>query len=412
MLAAVEQPALRVSVVIPTYNRAGYLREALASVFAQTLPPWEVIIVDDGSTDNTEQVIRDAARSVKFCQQAHKGVAEARNLGLENASGDLIAWLDSDDLWEPDFLAAIVPLLAQDASLDGVYTGITLIDTKGVRLREATRVEPPDMLYAALIRNNFLATPSIVARKACYDQAGGFDSQLRIAEDYDMWLRLARRHRVVGLPRPLVRIRVHASNTISDVDTFCQARLILVEKHFGALTGDSSTLSDASKVAYGYAYRAITTKYIESGQPTKGWPYLERAVALHPAILAQLDTFYELALGDQPRGYRGEATQEDIAANGAEMLRRMDILFASSSPPVQVLKGAAYGNAYLALAMLSEQAGDWSAARRYLIRAIRFHPRLLRDQLVMRRLFKLLLGQRLAGGLRRLSLGSISNKTA
>lgn len=401
MPAAVEQPSLRVSVIIPTYNRAGYLREALDSIFAQTLPPWEVIVIDDGSTDDTLQVVNNAPGPVRFYQQAHQGVAAARNLGLQNAAGDLIAWLDSDDLWEPEFLAAVVQLLAQDARLDGVYTGLTMIDADGAELRKAGRVESPDGLYQALVRDCFLATPSIVVKKTCYDQAGGFDPQFRVSEDYDMWLRLASRCRIMGISRPLVRIRVHATNTMADVDALAQARLALTKKHFGDLH-DDNTMSDASQAAYGYAFLSMALKYVEGRKAAEGWACLEKAVALHPATLKQLDTFYELALGDQPRGYRGEASLVDVNANGGEMLRRMDALFAAAGPDVQALKGQAYGNAYLALAMLSDQAGDWAAARRYLRKALRWHPALLRDRSVSRRLIKLSLGQRTANSLRRL----------
>ena len=382
---------LRVSVIIPTYNRAAYLREALASVFRQSLAPWEVIVVDDGSTDETYQVIQESPGAIRFYRQAHQGVATARNLGLEKATGDLVAWLDSDDLWEPTFLATVVSLLAQDRALDGAYTGITLIDSDGAPLGTSTRLEPPEELHNALVRDCFLAAPSVVARKKCYDQAGGFDPQFRISEDYDMWLRLARQFRIVGVPQPLVRIRVHTTNTMSDVDSLCKARLALARKHFGRL-GDISTLSDTVKAAYGYAFRSIALKYIETGQPTNGWAYLEQAVALHPPILERLDTFYELACGDQPRGYRGQADLLDIAANGADMLRRLDALFATAKQPVRALRGAAYGNAYLALGMLSDQAGDWAAARRYMLQAACHNPRLLSRSFV-RRLLKVGLGK-------------------
>lgn len=384
----------RVSVIIPTYNRAGYLREALVSIFNQTLPPWEVIVVNDGSTDNTDQVIRDAKGSVLVHRQDHRGVAAARNLGLTHARGDLIAWLDSDDLWEPDFLATVVPLLAQDLGLDGVYTGITMIDAQGTALRTSGRIEPPAALYDALVRDCFLATPSLVIRKKCYDQTGGFDPELRISEDYDMWLNLARRCRIEGISRPLVRIRVHGSNTMSDVDTACAARLRLTERHFGRLEGDGSHLAPAARVAYAYAFRSIALQYLEGGRPDSGWPYLAKAAALHPPILARLDTFYELALGDQSRGNRGDATSLDLAANGADMLHGLDSLFESAGAPVKTQRDSAYGNAYLALGMLADQAGEWAAARCYLLRAVGSNPRLLRDGSVMRRLAKVTAGHR------------------
>jgi glycosyltransferase involved in cell wall biosynthesis len=404
MPSTVEQVALKVSVIIPTYNRAGYLREALDSVFNQSLLPWEVIVVDDGSTDDTRQVIQNASMPVRYFEQAHCGVASARNLGLENATGDLVAWLDSDDLWEVDFLETVVSFLAQDETLDGVYTGITMIDAEGVQLGSLTRIEPPDMLYEALIRSSFLATPTVVVKKVCYDRVGGFDPQLHIAEDYDMWLRLTGEFRLAGIPRPLARIRVHATNTMSNIDVQCQARLTLLHKHFGVSQTNENALPEKSRTAYGYAYRAIATQYIESGQPDRGWSYLMKAATLHPPILEELDTFYELALGDQPRGYRGDVTRLDITANGIEMLHRLDVLFDSAGVDIQVLRGTAYGNAHLALAMLSDQAGQWGAARRNMLRAMRACPRLLCQSSTMRRLTKLFIGKSMVSWLRRLTL--------
>lgn len=401
MPGTIEHPDLKVSVIIPTYNRAGYLREALDSVFRQSLAPWEIIVVDDGSTDDTDQVIHDALMPVRYFKQDHCGVAVARNLGLENAMGDLVAWLDSDDLWEPDFLATVVPLFAQDQTLGGVYTGIMMIDADGVWLGTSLCSEPPDRLYAQLIRGNFLATPSVVVRKACYDQIGGFDVELRISEDYDMWLRLTERFQFVGIPQPLVAIRVHATNTMADIDTFCQARLTLLKKRFGVLQNNARISPENSRIAYGYTYRTIATKYVENGQPELGWSHLMKAVVHHPRILAQSDTFYELALGTQPRGYRGDVARLDIVANGTEMLSRLEVLFASANvAEVQALRGIAFGNAYLVLAMLSDQAGQWRPARRYILRSLRSYPAFVFRPGFVRRLAKLLLGKHLINWLR------------
>ncbi len=150
--------------------------------------------------------------------------------------------------------------------------------------------------------------------------------------------------------------------------------------------------------AYGFAYRSTAWGYLQQGQPDEAWRYLARAASTYPPILERLDTFYELACGDQPRGYRGQADRLDIQTNGAEMLQRLAALFAAD-PSLRALEGVAYGNAYLALAMLSDQAGDWATARRYLWQAARRHPGLLSPSF-LRRLLKLSAGKRLVGFLR------------
>ncbi len=375
-----------ISVIIPTYNRAGYLSQAITSILQQTLPPTEIIVVDDGSKDETATIVRRMHGPIHLIRQTHRGVAAARNLGLQRARGQIIAWLDSDDMWEPDFLTVTVAALMSDASLGGVYTGILLIDAEGQPTGLATRTEPPETLYKALTRDNFIATPAMVVRKSCYDTVGNFDTQFLIAEDYDMWLRLSKQCRIQGIPRPLVRIRVHEANTMHNVDLFRDAHLALARKHFGD-----------SKTAYGYTLRTIALKYIEMGDEQQGWHFLMQAARYHPPILARLDTFYELACGHQPRGRRGRAAELNIESNASAMMHGLDALFDDASPEVLSMQPDAYGNAYLALAMLSDQAGRWGPARRYLLQAIRYHPALLRDRKIIRRMLKLIAGKRLTG---------------
>lgn len=396
----IEQSPLKVSVIIPTYDRADYLREALDSVFAQSYLPWEVIVVDDGSTDDTPAVVQSYGSRVRYVRHdQNRGISAARNSGLNAAQGDLIAWLDSDDLWEADFLATLVPLLMQDLTLDGVYTGITMVDANGVILGTSARIEKPRNLYDALVRDCFLTTPSIVVWKRCYDQVGDFDPQFRIAEDYDMWLRLASNFHIVGIPLPMVRIRIHATNTMADVDALCKARLAVARKHFGKFSNDS-VLTETSKVAFGYALRFIALKYIENAQPASGWPYLQKAAALHPAILERLDTFYELACGSQPRGYRGSANSLNIEANGVAMLEGLRKLFAEADPSLKPIRRTAFGKANLALCILSDQTGHWGKARRYMRQALSANPRLLLSYRVLRRFIKLCMGKKFVGMLK------------
>lgn len=404
MPRTVEHPDLKVSVIIPTYNRAYYLREALDSVFAQSLLPWEVIVVDDGSTDATPAVVQSYGSRVRYIRhEQNQRISAARNSGLKVAQGDVIAWLDSDDLWEPTFLATVISLLEADATFGAVYTGLSRINAVGEFLPQGSlTVVPPSDLYSVLVEDCFIQTSAFVARKKCFEQIGEFDTQFHICEDYDIFLRLASVCTIVGIPEPLVRYRVHGHNTVANTEAFCRYRLALTEKHFGLSEGDPATWSLAKRRAHGCAFRAAARKYIESKQQDEGWRYLARAVTICPELLNRLDTFYELACGDQAMGYRGKADMLDIAANGMEMVRRLDALFANAPKSVLILRRVAYGNAFLALAVLSDQAGDWKAARGYLFRAIRSQLGLLQDPLVVRRFVKLCLGKRIIDFLRHL----------
>ena len=394
---------LKVSVLIPTYNRADYLSQALASVFAQSQGPFEIIVVDDGSTDNTPEVIAAAEPRVRYIRhERNKGVAAARNTGLKAACGDVVAWLDADDLWEPDFLKTVMPILERNGQVDGVYTGLRRIDAEGNLLPQSSQVEvPPAELRTALVEDCFIQTSTFVARRRCFEQAGPFDPQFDICEDYDMFLRLAQFCTIVALPLPLVRYRVHPHNTVANVAAFCRFRLALTQKHFGEPQGDPEGWPAEKRRAHGHAFRAAAFKCIEAGQIDEGWQYLRRAFSIQPSLLDSLDTYYEVACGDQPMGYRGQADLLDIEKNGAEIMARLDTLFAAGEPNLRTMRSAAYGNAYLALGILSDQAGRWQLARGYMLQAIRANPRLLASYPVVRRLLKLLAGRKLVRAGRR-----------
>jgi len=402
MPSAVEHSIPRVSVLIPTYNRAEYLCQALASVADQSLTPWEVIVVDDGSTDDTAGLVASFESSVHYIRhEQNQGISAARNSGLQAARGELIAWLDADDLWEPNFLATVIPLIEADEGVDAVYTGLMRIDADNNLLPHSSqRVVPPSELHAALVQDCFIQISTLVARKSCYDRVGPFDPQFSICEDYDMFLRLAETCTIVGLPAYLVRYRVHPQNTVANVSQFCRSRLALTRKYFGEATGDPETWSADKRRAHGHMFRAVAFKYVEAGQSDEAWRYLQRAVTVWPPLLGRLDTYYELACGDQPMGHRGYAKALDIEANGRSMLNRLDTLFSTAGPALRSLHGQAYGNAYLALGMLSDQAGDWKAARYFLLRGVMAHPRLMSSYSVVRRLLKLCAGQKLVRMLR------------
>ncbi len=392
---------LRVSVIIPTYNRANYLYLALESVLKQSFPPYEIIIVDDGSDDATPDVVHEFASHVRYLHQDHQGVAAARNLGLASAQGDVIAWLDADDLWNYDFLASTIRLLEADAQLDGVYSDYHYIGTTGeiVSVAGIKPVRPSD-LFAMLVEADIIATPAVVIRKRCYDQVGSFDTRFQICEDYDMWLRLARIAQIKGISKPLVSIRVHPTNTQADIDAFGKYLLMLMDKHFGPLAVSSEAEPDIKRRAYASAFRLMAVKHIQAGDPDRGWSLLEQAISIRPELFCSLDTLYELACGAQARGVRGRADLINVQSNGDEMLARLDTLFARFSPGLDQVRAKAYGNAYLALGMLSDQAGKWRQARHYMFEAVRANPALLCSYLVMRRLVKVHLGRQLIGRVR------------
>ncbi len=198
-----------VSTIIPTYNRADKIGAAVQSALEQTWPHQETIVVDDGSTDDTSAVLaRLRAPGVRVLRKANGGVSSARNFGVAHARGDLIAFLDSDDVWRPDKLAKQVGFFAAHPGFALVLTDVEKVDEQGRPLGIFKRrdVIPHDGdVLPFVLRDPRLVPPSIMITRAAWDDVGGFDTGLATGEDLDFHLRVALRHRIGVVEEPLVR---------------------------------------------------------------------------------------------------------------------------------------------------------------------------------------------------------------
>jgi len=196
---------MRVSVIIPTYNRAAWVMEAVASVLAQTYRGFELVVVDDGSTDFTPRALASFGSAIQVLRrEERRGVSAARNLGARTATGDWLAFLDSDDLWMPDKLARQVEYLLANPDLVICQTGETWI-RNGVRVNppEACQKVAGDIFLPSLAR--CLVSPSaVMLHRRLFEETGGFDESLPAAEDYDLWLRISWRYPVGLVPDSLV----------------------------------------------------------------------------------------------------------------------------------------------------------------------------------------------------------------
>jgi glycosyltransferase involved in cell wall biosynthesis len=226
----------RVSIVIPTYNRASLIGEALHSVQAQTFQDFEIIIADDGSTDNTAQVVQQFGESSIYIPLPHRGQpAATRNGGLRVATGEFIAFLDSDDVYFDHKLAAQVAAFDAHPEVGVVYSdGIYFRDTLSQPIGHVQTglPSPSGNVFAELLRGNFLAPPIVLIRKTCLDSIGWFDEHPRyiLVEDYDLWLRLATQYPFLYAPGNVAAIRRHSGNSSAHVATLRQRTLHVLEK--------------------------------------------------------------------------------------------------------------------------------------------------------------------------------------
>ncbi|MDE3088149.1 MAG: glycosyltransferase [Chloroflexota bacterium] len=226
----------RVSVILPTYNRADLIGDAIASVQSQTFRDFEIIVADDGSTDNTAAVVVAFGRAITYLRLPHRGQpAATRNAGLRQARGEFVAFLDSDDLFLPNKLARQVDALSSQPETGMVYSnGIFFRDTPDAptgRVLDGLPT-PSGNVFGELLRGNFLAPPVVLIRRACLDAAGEFDERPNFfgVEDFDLWLRIAARFQVQYVPGDVAAIRRHSQGISRDVAALrTRAVRVLVE---------------------------------------------------------------------------------------------------------------------------------------------------------------------------------------
>lgn len=193
-----------VSVVIPTFDRARVLPRALESVMAQSRPPTEVIVVDDGSTDDTAELVVDRFPTTRLIRQENRGVSAARNRGIEAAAGEWIALLDSDDEWRPEKLEKQLDALQAQPEL-------RICHTDEIWIRRGRRVNPRQIhakhggwIFRQCLPLCAMSPSSIVIHRSVFEEVGLFDEQLPACEDYDLWLRICHRYPVLLVDEPLV----------------------------------------------------------------------------------------------------------------------------------------------------------------------------------------------------------------
>lgn len=220
-----------VSVVVPTFNRASFLGAAVQSIREQTYPIHEILIVDDGSTDDTEAVIGALGPGIRYVRQSNAGPAAARNRGIGEASGDYVAFLDTDDRWLPGKLALQIDVVKRYPEVALVCADMVIESEEGSRStasnferRELQTMfaglagRPVPDAPALLLKINFINTSTVLARRNVLLELRGFDSRLRYGEDLEFWLRIAAQHAIACVPS-VQEIRVeHATNVTRSIE--------------------------------------------------------------------------------------------------------------------------------------------------------------------------------------------------
>jgi glycosyltransferase involved in cell wall biosynthesis len=283
-------PAPLVSVVIPAYNAEAYIGAAVDSVLVQSFRDFELIVVDDGSSDSTASRLGGYGDSLRWIRQPNGGVSRARNRGVESSRGRLVAFLDADDVWLPEKLGRQASLLGSRSECRACYTAATHTDGALRPIAVERCTEGTITTLNLLLRGNMVPAggSSVLCERELLMEAGGFDPGLSLCADWDMWLRLAARTRFAGIDDPLVYYRRTPGSMSGDPRVLEKDTLALLTKAFSER--DAPGPGTRARV-YGYQYRVLSGSYLHSGHYRTALRCLARALRHDPR-----QAFYAFAL--------------------------------------------------------------------------------------------------------------------
>ena len=278
----------KVSVCIPTYNRRDYLKEALASVFAQTYEDYEVVIVDDGSTDGTKEMLEDAGYNVRYQRTDHIGQSAARNELIRLAQGEYISFLDSDDVLFPDTVERLVRVIdahGPDVFAYGWYVGM---DENGNETPTRQRKLPAGDIVPELFGFIYVKSCGTLCAKRIYEEAGGFDTTLTRCATYRLLLDLSLKYKFVPVEGPTYKKRRHGDNVLDRSFAGRKAEFDVLEDFYYHCGGkDVIPRRQAMKRLSQEAYRAGRAA-LREGLPREAWASFRQSFRRHPNVKSLL----------------------------------------------------------------------------------------------------------------------------
>ncbi len=288
-----ERDNFLVTAVVPSYNRAHLITDSLDSIAAQDYRPIEVIVVDDGSTDHTEAIVKrwqaenESADDlvIHYIWQENQGGNVARNSGITAARGKYIAFLDSDDRWHSSKLSKQLARFDGDPLVGGVYCGVQHVEVGSEEILEPSDRAYPQgwVLEKMLVRDVTAPTSTYMVRKEVFEKVGYFDVELQARQDWDMWIRLAEKYKIGCVPEPLVDFREHpgprtASNPLKEIDAYRR----IMEKYAAQRKQCSFSNRQAAKAAF--FRRMGRVHFHHQISSIKAFLFYLRAVAAWPFI--------------------------------------------------------------------------------------------------------------------------------
>lgn len=363
----------RVSVIIPTYNRSKLLRLTIESVLAQTYPNIEIIVVDDGSTDDTATVVAQYAErgQVTYIKQANQGVAAARNTGIRVASGEYLNFLDHDDLFVPTKIERQVQVLDSQPDISFVYCRYDYID-EGGSLLHRMRVLPEGEVLKELVCTCFVWSGAPLLRRRCLDQVGMFDTELTGADDWDMWLRIARAgYQFACIQEPLGAYRILPDSAITNVARIEHVVFALMDKVFAdpCLPADVVAVKEP---AYGWRRWWMSCRYYLAGLWDDAQRNLVQAVKLLPHLLENPEELLEL--------FCGHALGPPGVLDPVKFMNDVFDHLPPSADSLRPYRSQTLGKVYAGLALRTYATGNATDAKSQLAEAITLNRSILEER--------------------------------
>lgn len=273
-------PTPKVSVIVPSYNRADYIKETIDSILAQSYTDFELIFIDDGSTDNTEKIVNeycDKDSRVKYFKQKNSERAVARSHGLRLALGDYLCLVDSDDTWYPEKLAKQVKVLDENPDVVLCYASVNRIDFSSNRVKASSRQHQgfSGDIFEELLKRNFIPSVTPMFRKAAFNKVGDQVTEFIPYEDWDFWLRLSKQGKFHHIKEALGDYRLHPGQSVQNV----KAEKI-EEVTFKVLDANTKETNESAKnEAYSLAFLRVAYWYIVAGKVSIGREKLRKSWA-------------------------------------------------------------------------------------------------------------------------------------
>jgi len=238
---------LKVSVIIPSYNRAHIILNCLKSIISQTFANLEIIVVDDGSKDNTGDIISNCkdSRIIYLKHDKNQGLPSARNTGIKASTGDILAFLDTDDVWLPKKIEETVKVFGESDKDTGVVYAASIRYRNGKKeyLPPAYIYPKEGDIFNRLLLGNFIPAISASVKRECFNEVGIFDPSLPSLEDWEMWIRLAKKYKFRFIKQPLQIIYYTKDSLTANVDNFLRSEKLILQKHYVDFAKNPSVLA-------------------------------------------------------------------------------------------------------------------------------------------------------------------------